>query len=227
MLWKRKVSETKKRKPGITGTGGFIENNEWTLWDDTHSPGLIGYQRFDELKDLVLTKEERSKIAMYMVRDSMARKGPEHALTEDEQARAIFAKLNAYLVDLRQDKFDQLSHWLDSSLMRDKDGRVIREDGSRAANVMLSPVKAYLNCLELWGYGYGWEEIEDSKGEPALLIRREYRTPRVILQSEVEYIQGKPYRFSIQMRESAWHFEDRNGFFDVVVRGKDEKEAIF
>jgi hypothetical protein len=42
-------------KRGITGTGQLIPNGEWMLWDDTHSPGLIGLQRFDELKELVLT----------------------------------------------------------------------------------------------------------------------------------------------------------------------------
>lgn len=216
------IANPKPRKPGITGTGEFIENGAWTLWDDTHSPSLIGYQRFDELKDLVLTEKERSKIAMYAVRDSMASKGPKHTVAEDEEAKAIFAKLNAHLVDLREKKFEQLGHWLESFLMRDKDGRVIREDDSRAANVMLSPVKAYLNCLDLWGYGYRWEEIEDSGGEPALLVRREHRTPRVILQSEVECIQGKPYRFLIQMRGTSWHFKDELGFFEIEVRGKNK-----
>lgn len=226
MFWKRKPPEPLPRKPGITGTGQFISNREWTLWDDIHSPGLIGFQRFDALKDLVLTKEERSKIAMYSVRDAMAREGPKHAPSENDEADAIFAKLNAYLVDLRANRFDQLDHWLEANLMKDRDGRVVREDDTRAANVMLSPVKAYFNCLEHWGYGYRWEEIEDIRGEPALLVRREHRIPRVILQSEVEYIQGKPYRFSIQMRGSAWQFEDRYGYFQIFVRGHD-KEMVF
>lgn len=223
MIWKKREPKPKPRKPGITGTGQFISNREWTLWDDTHSPGLIGFEKFDELKALVLTPEERSKFARFMVADAMASKGPKHTPAEEQEAAALFAKLNAYLVDIRVNKFDQLGRWLDTNFTKNKEGRIFREDRTLAANVMLAPIKAYLSCLEFWGYGYSWEDIEDSKGEPALLVHRELRTSRVILQSEVDYVQGKPYRFGIHMRASTWFFEDRIGFFEISVRGSDKK----
>lgn len=223
MFWKRK--ETAPRRPGITGTGRFIRNLEWTLWDDTHSPGLIGDTNLEELETIVLTKEERTKLALHRVRDVVARK-PKHTVAEENDAAAIYQKLNAYLVDVREAKFEELGRWLDSNLMRDKDGRVVRADGSRAANVMSSPVKAYLNCLEIWGFGYQWEEVADSRDDPALLIRREHRKPHVLLESELKYVQGKPYRFEIYLGHSRWCFEDRTGHFEITMRGKDEAERF-
>lgn len=225
MFW-RKRKQPLPRKRGLTGTGRFISNMEWTLWDDPASPGLIGFSKFDELKAQVLTPEERSRIALYMVSDAMASKGPKHTVEQEEDAKAIFEKLNAYLVDLRTNHFDQLGSWLDFNLMVSPAGRVAREDGSLAANNILNAVAAYLNCLELWGYGYSWERVHNSKGDDALLIRKHTGNARVVLKSEVQYVLGKPYRFEVAMGDTSWHFESKNGFFDVLVRGID-KEMYF
>jgi hypothetical protein len=35
----------KPRKPGLTGTGDFIFNLDWWLWDDPANPGLISISR--------------------------------------------------------------------------------------------------------------------------------------------------------------------------------------
>lgn len=219
MLWKKR--QPAKQGAGITGTGRFFENLEWTLWDDPRSPGLIGYKKFDALKALVLAPDERGKLALHAVRSASASKGPKHTPAEEQEANAIFGKLNAYLMDLRDNKFGELNKWLDGNLMPDKTGRVVSEDGTHASSDILRVVAAYVNCLELWGYGYWWERIEDSRGDPALLIRYSRGNAHVITKVEVQYVQGKPYRFEIYMGQVSWHFEDKNGFFAIVVRGRE------
>jgi len=219
MLWKKRLPN--KQKPGITGTGRFFENLEWTLWDDARSPGLIGYKKFDALKALVLAPDERSKLALYAVRNASASRGPKHTPAEEQEASAIFGKLNAFLVDLRDNKFNELSRWLDDNLMSDETGRVVSEDGTHASSDILRVITAYVNCLELWGYGYQWERVEDSRGDQALLIRSIRGNVHVITKAEVQYVQGKPYRFEICMRGVSWYFEDANGFFAIVVRGRE------
>ena len=59
-----------------------------------------------------------------------------------------------------------------------------------------------------------------------LLVHRKHRTSRVILQSELHYVQGKPYRFEIRMHGSSWRFANDTAFFSIIGTGKDE-EQIF
>jgi hypothetical protein len=40
-----------------------------------------------------------------------------------------------------------------------------------------------------------------------------------ISQSDVEYVQGKPYRFSIAMKKGSWHFEDCYRSFTILGGG--------
>src|SRR5262245_60328055 len=102
MFWKRKKAPA-VRPPGLTGTGTFIRNIDWWLWDDCASPGLIHYQKFDALRERVLLAEENRKLALFMVRDSVVslhQKGSKHSPEQAGFAKSMFSKLDDYLVNL-------------------------------------------------------------------------------------------------------------------------------
>jgi hypothetical protein len=194
---------------GISGTGHLIQNLEWMLWDDAKSPGLIGHDRFDLLKQRVLSTDERSRLARLLVRRSMDVNQGNDAIAQ------ILQRLSEFLAEERETHYERLSQWLEMNLMQHANGRVVREDGTFASNSILRAVAAYLNSLEYWGYGYRWEEVKSDQGDAALLVRSGRGEIRVINRRDVEYIQGKPYRFSIVLRGAHWRFEDHIGHFEI------------
>jgi hypothetical protein len=216
-FWRRK--NDKFRKPGLTGTGDFIANLDWWLWDDLASPGLISVDRFEELRKLALGSDERERFSMILVRDTVVVRGKKQISSEDKEfAKYALQKVGNYLLRIRQNDFEQLSNWVGSNFMLYEDGWVRDQNGTKVNRDILRVVAAYINCLELWGFGYTWSNILNGENKPVLLIHR-HGEPRFCLsQGEGNYVQGKPYRYSIDTKGAGWHFDSAYSSFEIRPR---------
>jgi hypothetical protein len=218
MFWRPKNEEA--RIPGLTGTGRFIFNMDWWLWDDIASPGLISIDRFEELRRAALSPDEHKKLTMVLVADSVTdvrrRRNPQN--NDPDFAQYALEKVSNLLVEVRQEDFEHLSHWLGSNYMAHDDGWVRDQNGTRINRDILRVVSAYINCLELWGFQYGWSSVQDSAAGPALLIHKKGEPRFCLSRREVLYVQGKPYRFSIAMRRATWHFDTSEQVFQIGPR---------
>ena len=72
MFWQRKKKTTnKKARRGLTGSGEFISNIDFWLWDDAASPGLITIDRLHEMRAVALNTDEHARVSKELLRDSI------------------------------------------------------------------------------------------------------------------------------------------------------------
>ena len=212
----------KKRQqiPGLTGTGDFIYNISSVLWDDLSSPGLINMDRFFELHKAALLPEEHARLSSALIENSIVDDNGRYFISPEEKlfVQRALKKVSAYLSAVRDSDFEKLGYWLSDNFMLHKDGWIKDQHESNIGHDILRVVSAYLNCLNHWGFRYSWKEIRDSSGEPALLISRNEHPEFSLRQSDVLFIQGKPYRFVIEMKTSAWQFDSSGTCFTIKPR---------
>jgi hypothetical protein len=218
MFWQRQNSDRKLRRPSLTGTGAFIANLDWWLWDDAASPGLLSIERFEKLRKLALTPDEHKRLSILLIRGQPGSR----ALPEDAKFVDYAMRVGNYLTQIRMNDFDQLDYWLGFDFMLHDDGWVKDQNGVNLTHDILRVVAAYVNCLELWGFEYTWCKIHDGANKPALLLYRNGEPRYCLSQAEVDYVQGKPYRFSIITKLAAWHFNTNDNSFEICPRGSGE-----
>ena|SRR5271166_613609 len=218
MFWRSK--EGKSRAPGPTGTGKLIVNLDWWFWDDPASPGLVSIDRFAALRELALAPNEHKRLSTLLISEELVA-GPGQKRSSSEEKAFIdhaLRKVGNYLAQIRKDKFTQLDYWLGSNFMLHNDGWVKDQNGMNLNHDILRVVAAYVNVLEVWGFKYAWHSIQDSDNNPALLLYRNGEPRYCLTQSEVEYVQGKPYRFSIMTKRGVWHFDCNDSAFEISPR---------
>jgi hypothetical protein len=215
MFWRDK--EEKSRAPGPTGTGDFIVNIDWWFWDDPASPGLISIDRFAELRELALAPNEHKRLSGLLLSDRVVDSQGRKRTSSEEKAFIDHAlrKVGSHLAQIRKDEFTQLDYWLGSNFMLHDDGWIKDQNGIRVNHDILRVIAAYLNVLELWGFKYAWRSIVDGANSPALLLYRNGEPKYCLTQSEVDYVQGKPYHFSIMTKRTAWQFDCNDNAFEI------------
>jgi hypothetical protein len=224
---KKDVATGEQRAPGLTGTGKFIENIHWMLWGDLHSPGLIDRDRFYELRETALPPEEHRRLSLALVSGHIVSfSGQSH--TSPDEKKSIeqgFGKVDAYLRNIRDNDYDKLKYWLGDNFFLHKDGWVKDQHETKISRDILDVISAYLNCLNYWGFKYTWTTVQHGAGESALLVSRAGCLDFCLCQSEVNYVQGKPYRFVIDTTTTRWSFDDSKGRFSIRQKGPTERKA--
>lgn len=216
VFWRSKKAAT-VRRPGLTGSGEFITNVDFWLWDDAASPRLIDIERFSELRKAALAPETNSRLNLFLISNSIVGFEGRKRTSQEETvfSKSALSEVNKYLENVRANDFDSFNNWLSFDLMSEKGGAVSDQHGRRVSGSMISVVKSYINCLNLWGFEYNWKDIFDSRGNQALLITSREEPIASIPLCEIQYIRGKPYRFTMGVRGGTWSFVDEEGRFFI------------
>jgi hypothetical protein len=205
-----------------TGSGEFIENISWWLWDDPHTPGMLTYDAFYEILEQALTQDERGwMVVNALSRIKRDRPPPRETIVK---AKQLFTKMDKYLINARERQPGQFQ-------------RIIRHKWTRAdvTGPMLNVLCAYINVLEIWGYPYRWRIIKDARDwEEAVLLETNGRPSHFFREADIREINGLPQEFSIlvngvgygneRIGGGNWHFHYQDGGFDMrFVQHTDKK----
>ncbi len=192
-VWKR--SEERKLDQN-RGTGEFIENTDWWFWNGNSFPGLLTIDQFSNARDQSLALAERSELSRLLIADSIVSSGrrPERSA----RFLVLLKKVSDYL----------------ESLTADDPNSTLFEFLDKPADVL----KAYLNILQYWGYGYSWQTVKDVWNNEAVLIQRDGILLVVVSYDDVQYIQGRPFRFEVRFKGLSWHFNEGQNKIGVLQR---------
>jgi hypothetical protein len=159
----------------------FIENIEWMYWDDAEYPGLIRFDSFERLCQVVFG----GRFGQYALASHTARIVP--------RSRATEHKLLDY--------YDELDEYLTAERKKDPKLILCYMDAawSRPSNPpSLNVVRAHINILEHWGYRYAWKNILDARDtREGIVLSVEDVPTHAIFEHDLWHIDGYPSNFGI------------------------------
>jgi hypothetical protein len=188
LFWRAKKS---KRSPGPKGTGRFIDNIRWWFWDDPSFPGLISRDKFEELRRMALSESENRAFSTALVKYSIVDWAGRSSSRTIEETNYYFEQINKFLVNMRENELSQIDKWIELDWCVD----------------CLDVFKAYLNVLDYWCYPYSWQEIRDARDGRGILVMYGNTPEYCILETDVRWVRGRPYRFIADIKGASWTFD--------------------
>lgn len=178
------------------GTNDFAFNIHWWFWNGSTLPGLLTAEQFSNVRDLSLAPAERSELSRQLVADSIISFGRKQR--RSPRLMALLRKVSDYLETLPSDDPNAtLVQFLDNPA---------------------DALKAYLNVLGYWEYGYSWRTVFDVWGHDSILIEKGGNPLVVVNHNDVQFIQGRPYRFEVSFKGLSWHFNEGETSIRVLQR---------
>ena len=174
-------------------TGEFIDNINWWFWNGQLKPGLISRDNFGKIADLSLTAEKRSDLRSMLIDDSFV--SMSGTKRRSPNLLKLLAEMNDFLVSLATKNDPQIDEIIESKF---------NDDVAKAT-------KAYLNVLGYWGLGYSWYVVPDHCDNKTLIISRNDKPLMCCRISEINYVQGRPYRFHANLVGASISFDEKFG----------------
>ena len=192
-FWKKKKPVT----PGKNrGTGEFIDNIRWWFWNGAAFPGLISREQFSRIADRSLDPVERTKFSRMLVADLIVTNGQRHKRSPTEIK--LLEKVGRFCETLQNGDPDATqTEFLDDTF---------------------SVLKAYLNILEFWGYGYSWKTVKDIRDKESIVILKNGAEIVVVNNGEIQYISGRPFKFEVSFKGMSWCFDENDQGIRVLRR---------
>lgn len=186
----------RKSKLGPTGTGELVPFYLYWYWDDVVYPGFIKEEKLSELCSHCLTEKEKSDFIVSSIKCEISTTG----MNNTERIVNI-DKVEKYLLEIREqcvasDNFNDMAYYIENTWNED----------------CLETFMLYMKILQEWNYPIEWKRVEDFCLCNGVLIKirdmiHGLDNTYFISERDVMYIQGRPERFSVEMKGCEWIFD--------------------
>jgi hypothetical protein len=87
-------------------------------------------------------------------------------------------------------------------------------------------LRAYINVLSYWGYGYDWQSTVNHMGAECTVVTHDEVLVAVAGHTEMQFVMGFPFRFSVSFLGATWSFDETHGTIRVTHRTLREGEPL-
>jgi hypothetical protein len=194
----------------MRGSNNFINNIEWWYWDNAKYPCLFNRDQFSLIRTKLLDANDQSLLTSSLIADTIV--SFDGTKTNQKNLDRLLRKLAVHL------EGEFVNH---PESYRELTQSEFNEDPQSA-------LKAHINVHGFWGLGYTWEEAQNHRGLPQLILRNKSNRQLVLPVDQLMFLQGRPHRFTLSLKGGSLSFDESIKHLSLSwrERGSDDETTV-